>query len=327
MFGSHALETAAGLAFIYFVLSTFVSAINEAIAAFFSLRARSLATALKNMLAQQSAPQTAVMAAAVGATPANPVAAAVTSTQAGWNLATAVLKHPIVENLSAPHMIGKGISGPSYLDAKTFSSVLVDLLAPGPDNSLAQFRASINSLQNTELRGTLLPLVDQASGDIDKARANIEAWYDAAMRRLGGAYKRRAQSILFALGLAMAVLLNIDTLRAARTLWTDPIVREQLLEQAKKPATDNATAPPADSAAKDLATKYVDEYASLAAPFGWSQTPAESWKNYMFGGWLSLVGWLLTALAISLGAPFWFDFLNNTLKLNARLSGEKPAKN
>lgn len=327
MFGSHVLEVAAGLAFIYFVLSTFASAINEAIAAVFSLRAKDLASALKNMLAQQGAPQTATLAAAVGATPAAPVATGVTSVQAGWNLATAVLKHPVVENLSAPHVIGKGISGPSYLDAKIFSSVLLDLLAPGSGNSLIQFRASVNSLQNTELRGTLLPLVDRASGDMDKALANIEGWYDAAMQRLCGAYKRRAQSILFCLGLAMAALLNIDTLRATKMLWTDPIVREQLLEAAKQAVKDKSAAAPDSPGAQDSTTKYVNEYASMAVPFGWSQAPGESWKEYKLGGWLSLAGWLLTALAVSLGAPFWFDFLNNTLNLNARLSGEKPAKN
>jgi hypothetical protein len=31
----------------------------------------------------------------------------------------------------------------------------------------------------------------------------------------------------------------------------------------------------------------------------------------------SLAGWILTALAISLGAPFWFDLLNKFMKLRS----------
>jgi hypothetical protein len=31
--------------------------------------------------------------------------------------------------------------------------------------------------------------------------------------------------------------------------------------------------------------------------------------------WCSPLGWLLTALALSLGAPFWFDLLNKLMKL------------
>lgn len=36
----------------------------------------------------------------------------------------------------------------------------------------------------------------------------------------------------------------------------------------------------------------------------------------------SIPGWLLTALALSLGAPFWFDLLNKLIKLRA--TGKKP---
>jgi hypothetical protein len=39
--------------------------------------------------------------------------------------------------------------------------------------------------------------------------------------------------------------------------------------------------------------------------------------------WWSFIGWLLTALAISLGSPFWFDMLNKVMKL--RSAGTKPA--
>jgi hypothetical protein len=38
--------------------------------------------------------------------------------------------------------------------------------------------------------------------------------------------------------------------------------------------------------------------------------------------WSTPIGWLLTALAISLGAPFWFDLLNKLVKLRA--AGGKP---
>jgi hypothetical protein len=37
---------------------------------------------------------------------------------------------------------------------------------------------------------------------------------------------------------------------------------------------------------------------------------------------LMIVGWIITALAISLGAPFWFDILNKVIKL--RTTGNKP---
>jgi hypothetical protein len=52
-------------------------------------------------------------------------------------------------------------------------------------------------------------------------------------------------------------------------------------------------------------------------------------KHYIFNHtipqkypWRALLGWLLTALAISLGSPFWFDLLNKVIKL--RSSGIIP---
>lgn len=45
-----------------------------------------------------------------------------------------------------------------------------------------------------------------------------------------------------------------------------------------------------------------------------------SWDK--FNGFLSILGWLLTAIALSFGAPFWFDLLNKLV--NIRAAGKKP---
>jgi len=45
----------------------------------------------------------------------------------------------------------------------------------------------------------------------------------------------------------------------------------------------------------------------LGIPLGWADgTKQETLPNI-------LLGWLLTALAVSLGAPFWFDILNKIM--------------
>jgi hypothetical protein len=42
------------------------------------------------------------------------------------------------------------------------------------------------------------------------------------------------------------------------------------------------------------------------------------------GAWvLKAIGWLITGLAVALGAPFWFDLLNKLV--NLRGSGPRPA--
>ena len=53
-------------------------------------------------------------------------------------------------------------------------------------------------------------------------------------------------------------------------------------------------------------------------PIGWPAKPIDDWPLP-----LTLIpGWLLTALAISLGASFWFDLLNRLV--NIRHGMRKP---
>lgn len=59
----------------------------------------------------------------------------------------------------------------------------------------------------------------------------------------------------------------------------------------------------------------------LGLPIGWDNTravspfePGQTWRGWFASfHWRSIPGWLLTALAISFGAPFWFDVLNKIM--------------
>lgn len=77
-----------------------------------------------------------------------------------------------------------------------------------------------------------------------------------------------------------------------------------------------------------------DELMALSLPIGWvaTETSAGERKNGMLlpgtigEGWKLLqqhcIGWLLTALAATLGAPFWFDTLNRIISIRA--TGKAP---
>src|SRR2546429_1636692 len=53
---------------------------------------------------------------------------------------------------------------------------------------------SIGGLPNTDVQRALLTLLDAAGGDIGRGRQNIEAWYNSAMDRVAGRYKRDRKS-------------------------------------------------------------------------------------------------------------------------------------
>jgi len=95
----------------------------------------------------------------------------------------------------------------------------------------------------------------------------------------------------------------------------------------------NAGVPPANSAGDAGSTANAeaktpilsdDERDELADVLGWpneQQTKAEKvepWRMWSF----RVLGWFLTIVAVSLGAPFWFDLLNKIV--NLRNAGQKP---
>lgn len=48
----------------------------------------------------------------------------------------------------------------------------------------------------------------------------------------------------------------------------------------------------------------------------------DSW-NLLYSHWL---GWLITALAIALGAPFWFDTLNRVMVIRSTVKPDEKSK-
>ncbi|TPG45336.1 hypothetical protein [Flavobacterium pectinovorum] len=47
-------------------------------------------------------------------------------------------------------------------------------------------------------------------------------------------------------------------------------------------------------------------------------------STYQVGGWETIIGWLITALAITLGAPFWFDMLSKLISVRGVGSKASP---
>ena len=59
----------------------------------------------------------------------------------------------------------------------------------------------------------------------------------------------------------------------------------------------------------------------LPFPFGWHEKPP---VNPLF--WLeTLTGWLITTLALSLGAPFWFDVLNKFMVVRSTVKPQEKS--
>jgi hypothetical protein len=78
--------------------------------------------------------------------------------------------------------------------------------------SLDSIRENIENIDNPRVQRILLAAVDNAQGDFERAKKNIEEWYDSGMDRVSGWYKRATQWTILVIGLAIAVGLNINAI-------------------------------------------------------------------------------------------------------------------
>ena len=181
--------------------------------------------------------------------------------------------------------------------------------------SFADLETGINNLPKGDVKDALLALIQNAQGDLNRAQKNIENWFDDTMERASGWYKRRTQVWTACIAILLTAVTNADTLRIVRTLWNDPTQRAQIVEQATKPPQPGQAASSA-------------QLSQLGQILGW--TKSETCNSE--GGssrarccieWLErILGWILTFVAVSLGAPFWFDVLNKFMRV--RNAGDAP---
>ena len=308
MFGSNILDIVLGMIFVYLSLSLLCSAINEWIAGIGRSRARHLETWVRKLLA--------------------PATEQPNRSQAAGRQNTIVFekfqRHPLIRALSNRD------SKPTYIPSRTFMLALLDVIAEIKPYQVRTVDTIRNRLANPDpamplppdLQQTLLALIDDAGDDITMVRENIEGWYNDSMERLSGWYKRRSQAVIFAIALAVTLVLNVDSIRIFNTLYSDATVRAAVVAAAERAAQQPASAPTGDRSPLTQIDELQQELQQLNLPVGWGDAQLRPDFGTPFSALAAIVGWLLTALAVTQGAPFWFDMLNKFV--NVRSGGLRP---
>lgn len=431
------LEVAISLALLYLFFSQVVSSIFEFIAGRFNWRGNYLRRYLNQALNSGN----------------------------DKNWAELVYRHPSVDMLAQ-----KASRAPTYIPSSVFVKALVDLVtdearkykfitdtATGDTvyaveepvgSPLQQFQAGLTNISEGDFKKLMQTLLLNAEGCqpggddtkiFEEFVHGLAVWYDGYMQRISGWYKRHVRGYLFLVGLGVAALCNLDSLRVSSYLWNNTTARQRIVAYADQVARDttfrsrmtyliDSTADaPATRASLRRYRHQVDSLTSalrnLGFPVGWSfrksdhlsdtlylagpAAPAISatWKRHPYWlryaptietrrhsnslvpsrrrvwyrdtllqlpprltigpldknsfpglrktiaqqqnaiikpnnlplqsasassanlpsgfGW-AFLGWLITAAALSFGAPFWFELLNRFV--NMRNVGLRPPK-
>jgi hypothetical protein len=152
-------------------------------------------------------------------------------------------QHPLIKSLSYAGRIFPGkrrVAMPSYIPSRTFALGLLDLIAPseagGPD-TVAEVRKAALRLPDP-MRRPLLILINQTGDDMDRLQREIQRWYEDAMERLTGLYKRKAQLIVVIIAFVVTIGTNADTIRIVRELSNNSALREAVVAHAQALANE-----------------------------------------------------------------------------------------
>lgn len=314
MLGLNMLDVAIGLVFIYLVLALACTAATEAFSGFFDCRTKHLEQGLHNLLGNSK-------------------------------LVDELFQHPLIKALREDD------TKPSYIPAPVFASALMDMIAPATErppvtdghlSAADHFRkmAAERGKEYPELYRTLALMLNETGNDLTMVKPQIEAWFNAGTERISAWYKQKAHRFVVVFAFIITVIANVDTFDLAQQLYRQPAVRDALVNAARTTA-DSVPADGANSAAKSgeekaplpsIGTKdATDKLQTLGLKLGWEKNAGDAFSPVpsTFFGWATkIIGLLVTALAVSLGAPFWFDMLNKIMSVRGvgKSPDEKKAK-
>jgi len=322
MFNSIALDVVIGLLVIYLLYSLMVTVVSEMIATLLGWRAKNLRAAIARML---------------DAKPTDSL---------------------IDRFFNSPEIKHTGSSGshrnPSSIRPESFSKALVEVLF-GEKNR----KELKTGLLEPETAVFLQNLWTDANNEIAPFRLLLEDWFNRTMDQASEWYKKKIQGILLIIGFCLAWFFCADTFLIVRNLSENKQARDQLAAWAsaythqasatqdtslmniqKRLNTDLAESnailglggwlpekvrvtldpltkekvyyPPLDSRCLGAADKQI--------PGGiLTFTFAERLSYFVKLAYYHFFGFLVTALAVSLGAPFWFDLLNRVMRLRTSI--------
>ena len=283
------LDIAIGISFVYLLMALVCSTVNESIAGVINSRGKTLEKGILSLLHDP-------------------------------DLKKKFYDHPLIQGIKQDD------DGrlPSYIASNKFALALMDILT-GPNASANNADAlceGVKNLKDEAAKTALTAVLQNPQFTTDQQR--LEAWYEQSMNRVTGWYKRTSQIRIYVLAAAVTLFMNADSLKILKTLWNNPTMSAVLVEDAKARLQKSSAVPENDAIT-------TQEKQLLGQVTGWQGDWYTDWphpKGAGFWSWIAYLlkerfgGWLITILAVSLGAPFWFDTLSRFM--NVRSAGKPP---
>lgn len=175
------------------------------------------------------------------------------------------------------------------------------------------------------LQNSLYILAQQATtkitttGDtLNQFQKEVEQWFDNGMERAANVYKRNARGVAFLLGITIAIATNLDTLNLIDHLSKDSLMRATINYYSQELINNSSNSDEMDI--ENIQNQVNVALDDVKLPIGWGndvltdQAVENQSSDYL--KWLKrLLGWIISGIAISMGADFWFNLLKKIIEV------------
>ncbi len=347
MFNSVALDVVLGLVFIYLLYSLLVTVIGEIVSTWLALRSKVLYRAINRMLMDSFIKEESLGVSikllarkVLGKGENKPI-----------TFAQRFYQYPSIKYLSKLEVVKNRFTEsqlPSYLRAENFATTIICILKErGAGKTVSEqidycLRFNTCQIQQETLK-QLTNLYNDSGRDEILFKKKLESWFDDTMDRASGWYKRKIQWILFLVGFIFAIIFNVDSIAITRKLSADKVTRDKVISMAVQSRDSSSQSSGnflnnfSDSHSAKYKTLLADaDSANMIMGIGWDNLPDSEigFGKYTLRAKLpyhalnpfgsNFWGLVITAIALSLGAPFWFDLLKKLVSI--RGAGVKPER-
>lgn len=208
---------------------------------------------------------------------------------------------------------------PSQIPESVFADVLLDWLQGISLPDALRTGAAAPQVVPVDLAELWHRMNRRADGDQQKLRNDLMSWYRQVTDRMTGEFKRKIRIALYLIGTAIVVATNANAVNFAITLYGNPQLRAQVAATAEEmvKACPNGVAPCPEYQTKIREVLSQSSRQASSELLGWRR---DGKGQLNFSWWWSPAGWLLTILAIGMGADFWFGALKRIVSVKSAKS-------
>ncbi|MCG5058983.1 MAG: hypothetical protein KA714_13580 [Limnoraphis sp. WC205] len=325
---STVISIAISLSFIYFVLSLITSEIQEVIASFLKLRAKNLKEFIIHLIGESEKKDNLKI------------------TKKLYN------KYLITASKSQSDYQEK-IPKLTYISPNQFANSLIGILREELklDNEeeyhfddLTKIAEKIKESPLPEkLKNEIIMIARNANAKVvepekqfEVLQQEIETWYQNSTEYASQLYQKKAIILSRILAFVLVVMFNIDTVNIIDHLSKSEVLSSTfsstvmgVIQSSDRNDYCSENDEKLDfktcmKGIEDEVQILLDRVDNLPIGWNWSDPWKEQFTPLTTGKVINAItGWMISAIAISMGAPFWFDILKNL----TRLKSEKSSKN